>query len=79
MYPFSYLSWMREARSCWLVWELLHPFNKERTSIIQKFLNIHEIPTQDILSSFLEPLSCLMFLKIHTESNKETLKQSHSP
>lgn len=61
--PFRYLSWMREARSCWLIWELLHPFNKERTSIIRKSLNIHEIPTQDILFSFLEPLSWLMFLK----------------
>lgn len=62
-YHFTYLSWMREARSCWLMWELLHPFSKERTRIIGKILNIHEIPMQDILSSFRKPLSCPMFLK----------------
>lgn len=28
-YPFSYLSWMREARSSWLMWELLRPSRKD--------------------------------------------------
>lgn len=79
MYPFSCLSWMREARSLWLMWELLHPSNKERSRGIRTFLNIHEILAQH--NSLLSPQTSLWsdVLKIHTEWNKEMLKQSHSP